>query len=50
MSKLEAAKKAIEDVFSDTSMSPEKTYEALMELREEVTQCLACLKEDGVGD
>lgn len=43
MDKTEAAKKAINEVFSDTSVSPDATRERLEELRAEIDQLLETL-------
>ncbi len=41
----EKALKAIEDLFSDTSVPPEVTTERLEELRDEIKTMIAMLKE-----
>ena len=46
--KVEDAKRAIETVNGDTSVSPEDTYDALDELRDYITEMLQALKDDGV--
>lgn len=44
--KLATAMQAIEELFSDTSVGPEKTLAALEELRSEITMKMEALKED----
>ena len=39
------AKTSIDDVFGDTSVSPAVTRDRLEQLRERITECLACLDE-----
>lgn len=43
---VEAAREAIEKVFSDTSVSPEKTDESLRELAEEIDFKLNAIRAD----
>lgn len=45
---MDEAKKAIDKVFSDTTVSQEETVRRLKELRELIDEDLTCLKEDGV--
>ncbi len=46
MTKLEAAKAAIDELFGDMSMSAEQAVEALEELREEIDLKLDALRDD----
>ena len=43
MTKLEAAKKAVDTLFSDTSVSPEETLDTLEELREYIEEKIDAL-------
>ena len=45
MTNMERAKKAINEVFSDTSKEPEDTRDELLELKSEIENCLNCLDE-----
>lgn len=48
MGPVTVAKKAIERVFSDTSVSPEETAERMKELHEIIMEYIQMLREDGV--
>lgn len=45
---MDRAKRAINDVFSDISVSREETARRLKELRDEIDGNLECLRDDGV--
>lgn len=47
MSLVDAAKKAIQDVFGDTGVPPAETREALEELRDEIDAYLDTIPSDG---
>jgi hypothetical protein len=46
MNRLGLAKQAIENLFSDTSVSAERTKDALEELRDDIDMKLDCLNID----
>jgi hypothetical protein len=46
--RIRRAKSVVDDISSDTSVSPEMTVSRLLTVREIVDQALQCLKEDGV--
>lgn len=46
MNKLGLAKQAIDNLFSDTSVSAERTKDALEELRDDIDMKLDCLNID----
>jgi hypothetical protein len=47
--KLELAKEAVERLFSDTSVSAERTKDMLEELREDIDMKLHCLEVDAAN-